>query len=224
METKKRRSPTESATSFKVGTQLKGNDGNMWEITETKSGVQRWVRVKNESSRSRSQRIRTDDREQSGTSRKPRADDQEQHSKSSRRSEQLRESEVDKEAGDPKPRAKKFDPNKEISPSKIDLKISWVITKPVKEMTIFIDDNERIKVPKWYMESKLDIKEGDRVALLWQDGALVYSYPIRGDTRLAVYKAIERGMNSHIKFSDTDCVRRSMQKLEVSSPRKTGSD
>lgn len=29
MESKKRKSPTESATIYKVGTELKGNDGNM---------------------------------------------------------------------------------------------------------------------------------------------------------------------------------------------------
>lgn len=38
----KRPSPSESATLFKVGTVKKGNDGNMWIIIQTKSGVKRW--------------------------------------------------------------------------------------------------------------------------------------------------------------------------------------
>lgn len=42
-----RPSPTESATLFEVGTIKKGNDGNMWIITETKSGVKRWNKIKN---------------------------------------------------------------------------------------------------------------------------------------------------------------------------------
>jgi len=42
-----RPSPAESATLFEVGTNKKGNDGNMWTITETKSGVKRWRKIKN---------------------------------------------------------------------------------------------------------------------------------------------------------------------------------
>jgi hypothetical protein len=42
-----RPSPAESATLFEIGTIKKGNDGNMWIITETKSGVKRWSKVKN---------------------------------------------------------------------------------------------------------------------------------------------------------------------------------
>jgi len=42
-----RPSPAESATLFEVGTTKKGNDGNMWVITETKSGVKRWSKLKN---------------------------------------------------------------------------------------------------------------------------------------------------------------------------------
>ena len=41
-----RKSPTESATLFKVGTKKKGNDGNMWEVKTTKTGVKRWTKVK----------------------------------------------------------------------------------------------------------------------------------------------------------------------------------
>ena len=40
-----RKSPTESATLFKVGTRKKGNDGNMWEVKTTKTGVKRWTKV-----------------------------------------------------------------------------------------------------------------------------------------------------------------------------------
>jgi MoxR-like ATPase len=40
-----RPSPTESATSFNVGTFRKGNDGNWWQVQQASNGVQRWVRA-----------------------------------------------------------------------------------------------------------------------------------------------------------------------------------
>jgi MoxR-like ATPase len=40
-----RPSPTESATSFPVGTIKQGNDGNHWQVTQTSNGVQRWLKV-----------------------------------------------------------------------------------------------------------------------------------------------------------------------------------
>jgi hypothetical protein len=40
-----RKSPSESATMFSVGTVKKGNDGNMWKIIATASGVHRWSKV-----------------------------------------------------------------------------------------------------------------------------------------------------------------------------------
>ena len=43
-----RTSPTESATLFKVGVKRKGNDGNMYIITITKSGIKRWTKLKND--------------------------------------------------------------------------------------------------------------------------------------------------------------------------------
>jgi hypothetical protein len=43
---KDRPSPSESATTFKVGTKKKGNDGNMWIIIENKNGVKRWSKIK----------------------------------------------------------------------------------------------------------------------------------------------------------------------------------
>ena len=39
---KTRLSPTESATLYKTNTKKKGNDGNIWIITENKNGVKRW--------------------------------------------------------------------------------------------------------------------------------------------------------------------------------------
>jgi len=39
----KRKSPTESATSFTVGTIKKGNDNELYVVTKTTSGVQRWT-------------------------------------------------------------------------------------------------------------------------------------------------------------------------------------
>ena len=38
----KRKSPSESATKFKVGKKMRGNDGNIWIIVKTSNGVQRW--------------------------------------------------------------------------------------------------------------------------------------------------------------------------------------
>jgi predicted Fe-Mo cluster-binding NifX family protein len=40
-----RKSPSESATKFNVGTKKKGNDGNMWIIAKNKNGVKRWVKI-----------------------------------------------------------------------------------------------------------------------------------------------------------------------------------
>jgi len=45
-KTKKvRKSPSESATKFSVGTIKKGNDGNMWKIVATAAGVHRWAKI-----------------------------------------------------------------------------------------------------------------------------------------------------------------------------------
>jgi len=41
-----RKSPTESATIFPVGTVRKGNDDNYWIVKSTKNGVQRWIKAK----------------------------------------------------------------------------------------------------------------------------------------------------------------------------------
>ena len=40
-----RKSPSESATMFSIGTVKKGNDGNMWKIIATASGIHRWSKV-----------------------------------------------------------------------------------------------------------------------------------------------------------------------------------
>lgn len=40
-----RKSPTESATLFNVGTIKVGNDKNKWKIIETKNGVKRWMKI-----------------------------------------------------------------------------------------------------------------------------------------------------------------------------------
>ena len=42
---KLRPSPTESATTFKVGDKKKGNDGNMYVIIKDKNGVKRWKKI-----------------------------------------------------------------------------------------------------------------------------------------------------------------------------------
>ena len=38
-----RPSPSQSATSFAIGTRMTGNDGRVWQITANSAGVQRWV-------------------------------------------------------------------------------------------------------------------------------------------------------------------------------------
>jgi len=43
----KKKSPSESATKFSIGTTKLGNNGNTWEIVKTKKGVQRWNKVNN---------------------------------------------------------------------------------------------------------------------------------------------------------------------------------
>lgn len=40
-----RPSPSDSATMYPVGTQMRGNDGNIWEVRASATGVQRWVKV-----------------------------------------------------------------------------------------------------------------------------------------------------------------------------------
>lgn len=51
-QTKKvRQGPTESATLFSKGTTKLGNDGNMWTIVVTDSGVHRWSRVKKQTNK-----------------------------------------------------------------------------------------------------------------------------------------------------------------------------
>jgi predicted DNA-binding WGR domain protein len=48
---KGRKGPEESATKYPVGTEKKGNDGNMWEINVSKKGIQRWVKKEDKSAR-----------------------------------------------------------------------------------------------------------------------------------------------------------------------------
>jgi hypothetical protein len=38
-----RKSPSQSATLYKIGTKKKGNDNNIWIITENKNGVKKWI-------------------------------------------------------------------------------------------------------------------------------------------------------------------------------------
>ena len=51
---KKRKGPSESATTFAVGTKKKGNDGNMWIIIKSKNGVKRW---KNKTRKNKTRKI-----------------------------------------------------------------------------------------------------------------------------------------------------------------------
>ena len=59
-QTKKvRQGPTESATLFSEGTNRLGNDGNMWTIVVTDSGVHRWSRVKNKTVKNKTVKNKT---------------------------------------------------------------------------------------------------------------------------------------------------------------------
>ena len=44
-----RKGPNESATKFKVGTIMVGNDGNNWIIKKNKNGVKRWLKTERKS-------------------------------------------------------------------------------------------------------------------------------------------------------------------------------
>ena len=59
-QTKKvRQGPTESATLFSEGTNRLGNDGNMWTIVVTDSGVHRWSRVKKQTNKTVKNKTKT---------------------------------------------------------------------------------------------------------------------------------------------------------------------
>ena len=59
-QTKKiRQGPTESATLFGEGTTRLGNDGNIWTIVVTESGVHRWSRVKNKTVKNKTVKNKT---------------------------------------------------------------------------------------------------------------------------------------------------------------------
>jgi hypothetical protein len=48
---KSRKGPSDSATEHSVGTLMKGNDGNMWVISTTKTGIHRWTKLNSDSSK-----------------------------------------------------------------------------------------------------------------------------------------------------------------------------
>lgn len=45
-KSKNRKSPEDSATCHKVGTEMEGNNGNMWVVKKTKTGTKRWIEIK----------------------------------------------------------------------------------------------------------------------------------------------------------------------------------
>ena len=54
---KGRKGPEESATKYPVGTEKKGNDGNMWVINASKKGIQRWVKKEDKSARGKNKSL-----------------------------------------------------------------------------------------------------------------------------------------------------------------------
>tara|TARA_R110002073_G_scaffold64380_1_gene161289 strand:- start:874 stop:1842 length:969 start_codon:yes stop_codon:yes gene_type:complete len=63
-----RKAPSDSATKFKVGKKMRGNDGNIWIIIKASNGVQRW-KLHNNSDTKKTQRVRRS-RMQRGTRRR----------------------------------------------------------------------------------------------------------------------------------------------------------
>ena len=53
---KPRKGPLFSATKYALGTQKKGNDGNMWKIVKNKNGTKRWLKISNNKSKKVSKR------------------------------------------------------------------------------------------------------------------------------------------------------------------------
>jgi len=54
-----RKGPSESATAFSVGTVKRGNDGNMWKIIITSTGIHRWSVIKSNNGRTNTGTINT---------------------------------------------------------------------------------------------------------------------------------------------------------------------
>ena len=54
-----RKGPPESATAFSVGTVKKGNDGNMWKIIITATGIHRWSIIKGNNSATKKNKMVT---------------------------------------------------------------------------------------------------------------------------------------------------------------------
>jgi hypothetical protein len=54
-----RKGPTESATKFSVGVTKKGNDGKLWTIISTASGVHRWAKAPRTQTQTQSRRHRS---------------------------------------------------------------------------------------------------------------------------------------------------------------------
>ncbi len=63
-----RKGPEESATKFKVGTKMIGNDGNYWIIKKNKNGIQRWVRENKTIKRTRKNTLRKKNTKQKSNS------------------------------------------------------------------------------------------------------------------------------------------------------------
>jgi hypothetical protein len=52
-----RKGPTESATKFSIGTTKRGNDGKLWTIISTASGVHRWAKASHQTTAKKSKRV-----------------------------------------------------------------------------------------------------------------------------------------------------------------------
>jgi len=55
---KDRPSPSESAKTFPIGKTKEGNDGNMWEVVESKTGVKKWGKLKHTEKRKTTKKVR----------------------------------------------------------------------------------------------------------------------------------------------------------------------
>lgn len=73
--------------------------------------------------------------------------------------------------------------------------INWMITKPMIYANIGYDNKRPIPIPKDLLDSKLGIRKGERVALIWDDVLPCIVTPVYGNTLRSMFKSIESGMN-----------------------------
>lgn len=78
--------------------------------------------------------------------------------------------------------------------------ISWRITSSLDTLCIGYDKcDNRIPVPQKILDMKLEIKEGDRVALAYCDDVPMITVPIHGNTVYDFFKSIYDGVHQKLE-------------------------